>query len=475
MALSPKAKLGLAALGLGAAGLAAAWLTKTRSRSALPKATLLESLAVGAGVFAPTVAKGAVIRRPKVVGMAETLGMDIAAVRTLQRLRAKHGKGPVRLAMPFRRQAVLLDPEHVRRVLDATPEPFSSESTEKRAALAHFEPDVSLISHGPDRAPRRRLNETVLDEASPVHGMAKAMLPVVDAEARVLLGRIASRSGELAWPQFISAWYRVVRRIVFGDAARDDDGITDLLAGLRADANWAGLKRRRAGAREELHRRIRAYMDRADPASLAAGMAKRASAGSRPEHQIPQWLFAFDPAAMAAFRALALLAAHPDELARAREEVEGGEAAARPHRPRLRAAVLESLRLWPTTPMILRQSTRETQWETGVMPANTGLLIFTPFFHRDDTRIAYAHSFHPDVWLADDPAVKGDPPGAWPFVPFSGGPGICPGRNLVLTLTSGMLAALLGARSLRMQDAERLAPGRLPGSLDNYSLRFRLS
>jgi cytochrome P450 len=44
--------------------------------------------------------------------------------------------------------------------------------------------------------------------------------------------------------------------------------------------------------------------------------------------------------------------------------------------------VLESLRLWPTTPTILRQTTAETRWNRDSTPAGTVVLIFAPFFHR---------------------------------------------------------------------------------------------
>src|SRR5690606_31988282 len=104
------------------------------------------------------------------------------------------------------------------------------------------------------------------------------------------------------------------------------------------------------------------------------------------------------------------------------------------HQPYLRACVLESLRLWPTTPLVLRDTVADTTWETGTLPAGTGMVIFAPFFHRDDERLPYAHRFAPEVWLGEDHAGGAIPLGDWPLIPFSRGPAICPARNLVLLL-----------------------------------------
>lgn len=493
------------AVGLGLLDIAAAPMTETRSHprvddvritaprdtgtgvraragrggvakaTTLPTATAADTLKVTSGVLLPTVAKGPIIRRPRVMAMGEQMDFDTGAVKTLQEMRARYGSGPLMLKLPFRRQAVLLDPEHVRRVLDETPEPFATTSTEKQAALAHFEPKGSLASHGPERAQRRQLNEEVLENRSPVHHMAEAFLPIVDEEARILLDH-AQKAGELVWDDYFEAWFAIVRRVVFGNAARNDRRITDLMVKLRSDGNWAFAKPRRTDLRDELHARIRQYIEKAEPGSLAAYMAGRIrSEVQAPEQQIPQWLFAFDPAAMSSFRALALLASHPRQLERAREETAGGVAAGRAHRPLLRAAVLEAVRLWPTTPLLLRQTTRETEWENGIMPAHTGILIFSPFFHRDDETLPYAHTFNPDLWIEDDAQVQGAPPRDWPLVPFSGGPAHCPGRNLVLLLTSGMLAALVDDRAIRLKEPHRMPPGRLPGTQNNFSLRFEVS
>jgi cytochrome P450 len=230
---------------------------------------------------------------------------------------------------------------------------------------------------------------------------------------------------------------------VLGDAARDDDALTGDLARLRSDANWAFLRPRRSRLRERFYARLGGHLARAEPGSLAGVMAStQVNHATAPLQQVPQWLFAFDAAGMATFRALALIAAHPEHAERAREELKDGDGSARQHLPYLRACILESVRLWPTTPLVLRESVEATTWETGVMPAQTGIILFVPFFHRDDQRLPFAHRFSPELWRED--RVE-----QWPLIPFSGGPATCPGQNLVLLLASAMLASLLEARQIR--------------------------
>ncbi len=438
----------------------------------LPETTFLDTLKVHWNVTAPTIALGPIIRRPTVEWLTEKLGLTTGAFETLRSLREKYGSGPLMVNTALRHQAIVLDPADMRRILEGSPEPFATAEVTKQSALAHFEPKMSLVSHGPERTIRRRLNEDVLEMQNAVHHLAEGMLPIVDEEAQALLQRVEQK-GELGWDDFEEAWFTIVRRVVFGNSAREDQDIIDVMKQLRADGNKAFLKPVNTELRDELHQRIRNYLKRAEDGSLAALMSSRAkSPRSAPENQIPQWLFAFDPAGMATFRALALLATHPEQLQRAQEEMADGVAAGKPHRPFLRACLLESLRLWPTTPAILRQSTHETHWQNGVMPAHTSILIYAPYFHRDETRVPFAHAFHPDVWIEDDPEVKGNMPRNWPFVPFSGGPAVCPGRNLVLLLTSGMLAALLGNRDLHLKNANRLRKDQLPSMLDHFTLRF---
>jgi hypothetical protein len=154
--------------------------------SSVPKASFLDTLAVLGDVLLPTLAKGVIVRRPIVMALAERLDVDRRAIRRMQRIRNKYGSGPLVLRFPGRSLALILDPEHVHRVLRESPEPFATATIEKRAALAHFEPQNVLISHGPERAERRRYNEEALDSNRPVHRLAASFLNVVDSEARYL-------------------------------------------------------------------------------------------------------------------------------------------------------------------------------------------------------------------------------------------------------------------------------------------------
>ena len=96
------------------------------------------------------------------------------------------------------------------------------------------------------------------------------------------------------------------------------------------------------------------------------------------------------------------------------------------------------------------------------------MLIFAPFFHRDDRQLDFAHRYSPGLW--DAPRTRDD----WPLVPFSAGPGLCPGRNLVLLLTSAFLAEVIDHTALTLE-SHTLDPARLPSLLNNVGLRFRLA
>src|SRR5436305_10850966 len=182
-----------------------------------------------------------------------------------------------------------------------------------------------------------------------------------------------------------------------------------------------------------------------------------------PIGQVPHWLFAFDAARMATSRAAALLAAHPED----RDRCETDDLDRPAVRPFLRACVLESVRLWPTTPAILRELTSDTTFSGTRFDAGSSVLITVPAFHRDPDLLPFANDFSPDIWL--DGRAEQYPQ----LVPFSAGPAECPGRNLVLFVTSTLLAHLLSALAFELTSTPRPSPGQpLPMTLNQLTLDF---
>ncbi len=461
------------------------------------RAGIRDALRVVAGVLVPLAAEGAVSRRRWVSRLAAWTDADGRAARVLQRLAARHGTGPLTVRLPGRLLAVVLDPADVQRLLVGSPSPFTPASRDKVGALAHFQPTGVLVSAGGDRPARRRLNVAALDTDLDVHRLGE----IVRTEMAALLGSTGPE-GLLDWDAFSAAFDRIVRRVVLGGAARDDVVLTDLLSRLRRDANWAAFHPRRPATERAFRDRIEAALRTAEPDCLAGMLAATArTQGAGPEvdpaGQLPHWLFAYDAAAIACFRALAVLATHDDARGRLTREAAAAAAAAGKEHPLgssapavlpfARSVVLESLRLWPTTLVILRESTAPTHWDgspatdradpAGMLPAGTTFVVVSSFFHRDPTRLDHADRFEPDVWL------DGRAAGSWLLVPFSGGPAGCPGRNLVLLTASTLLATLAERVTLdlvtpTLVDSARLRldPGRpLAGTLDHFRLAFRVS
>ncbi|WP_024803567.1 cytochrome P450 [Nocardia sp. BMG51109] len=418
------------------------------------------------------VASGVIARRRPVMGLLERTRADRRALARIRQLRLRFGSGPVELVLPGRRVVVVLDPDDVGTVLRGAPAPFHPASREKVAALRQFQPHGVLISDGPVRARRRAVNEAVLDTDAPMHRLAEPFAETIAEEAGGFIDA-AVRRGQAGAGEFITGWWQVVRRLVLGSAARDDDAITDELWRLRSAANWSFLVPPRRRQRDRFTARLYRYVEDAPPDSLAGALKQVPGEGAvDPVGQIPHWLFAFDAAGIALTRAVALLATHPRQRARAMSD------AADPARPDLRqylrACMLESVRLWPTTPIILRELTDDTTWRDGddsfALAPDATVLITVPAFHRDPDLVPFANEFVPEVWL--DGRAERYPQ----LVPFSGGPAVCPGRNLVLFTTGTLLAHLLHALEFRLVSQPRPTPDEpLPLTFNNFGLSFAVT
>lgn len=89
---------------------------------------------------APLIADGLILRRAKVMALAEKLQTDRSAVELLRLLNARYGSAPLRLRTPGRTVALMPSRSDVSRVFGDSPKPFAAATREKIGSLRHFQP-----------------------------------------------------------------------------------------------------------------------------------------------------------------------------------------------------------------------------------------------------------------------------------------------------------------------------------------------
>lgn len=412
-------------------------------------------------MVAPTLGKGVIKRRPLVEAAVQYLGLDTNAVQLLQELRKKYGSGPLLFRFLFRSQVIVLDPKDAAQVLDETPVPFTSASREKKSSLNHFEPGNVLIADPKRRKQLRPVQEHALVTNERLQPFAERFKRVIDEELDSLLQNANDKS-EFDLDTFSQTWFRIIRRIVLGDSARDDNQLTAVLDDIRRRGNWGFTALPDPSKLESFQKQAAQYLQKREEGSLVSRLPN--SPGLDLEGQITHWLFAFDPAGIVTARALALLGCQPDEPEKARKEAR----AARADRPFSRAVFLDAVRLWPTTPAILRELTADHTIGGQAVRKGTGVIVFAPLFHRDDERLGFAQQMATDTWMDKE----ADPANA--LYPFSSGPAMCPAHNLVPMVASLVIDGLLAKASIALIEP-KLDPKSLPGTLDHFEIKLRLT
>jgi cytochrome P450 len=437
----------------------------------LPGASLLENVQFNQAVIVPNAVQGLFRRRPGPVAVATRLGIDGQAVGLLARLRRNHGPGPLWVRVMASRALLLLSVDDIRRALEGSPDPFASDPEAKRKGMGHFQPDALTLSRGELWQNRRRFTDSVLDASQPAHRLGDRFAAVAAEEVGALLDEIDRETrAELGYEALHQTFRRIVRRVVLGDAARSDELISELLAELMSEAN--GLPSERSARYEPFMRRVREYVEAAQDGSLVGLFADAPhDPDTRVDGQVVHWLFALqDTLAANVLRALALIAAHPSARERVEAELSNadlGSVADLVGLAFLRGCVQDAMRLYPTTPLLSRETLAELSWNGAVVPAGTQVLIVNVFHHRDRERIDYADRFAPEEW------VDGQAGSDWGFNHFSHGPQGCPGVNLALLIGSAVLGQLM-RRDIALLEP-RLDPARrLPYMLDYFRIRVAL-
>jgi cytochrome P450 len=187
---------------------------------------------------------------------------------------------------------------------------------------------------------------------------------------------------------------------------------------------------------------------------------------------VPFWLMALDAVRTAVFNALALLTTDHAAHERAVAEVRAADAA---HGPGtvgaladlafVRACLLDSVRLWPAAPMLVRVTAVETEWYGETLPIGSKVLIPVAAQHRG-RRLPHANRFAPGLWL--DGSADAD----WQMNVFSRGGAQCAGRNLALLLGTASLAELLRQGEYELLKPKLTPGGPLPYGMNALNVRF---
>jgi cytochrome P450 len=439
--------------------------------SGLPSASLVENARFNALVIVPNAVQGIFRRRRTAVAAATRANVDGRGVGLMHGMSRGHGGGPVWVRVVRDPALLLLTPADVHRALEDSPDPFASDPPAKRDGMVAFQPDALTISRGETWRNRRAFNEAVLDTGRPVHEFADHFAEVAREEAWELVAAVALEGGELTWDRWNEAFRRITRRVVLGDAAADDAELSDELAEMMSEAN--GMPGETSERYPGFVARLGRYVAAAEPASLVSRFGDApADAETKPVGQIPHWLFANgDTLAINSFRALAAIAAHPSQRQKVDAELAaaGEDADAIAGLDYVDACLEDAMRLWPTTTMLSRETTAETDWRGAGVPAGTQVLIPNTYLHRDRDRIEYADRFAPDRWPNGEAAKE------WSFNHFSRGAQGCPGTGITKFIGKAVLAKLLRDHRVELLSPS-LDPARpLPHMLDYFGIRVRLS
>ena len=372
---------------------------------------------------------------------------------------------------------LLNDPAAIRHVLTDAPERYVWPVSARRLALPTAGKAIAVAEGAEWRAQRRMLSPAF----TPKH--VDGLLPVFMETARLLIteliGTRRTRLGEVLDRAAIEAAGRSLFGLPMGGHAtrlshllRDyftgpaKAQIFDFLARRDDDFAWMTIRRgafrrrwfaevdaiiaaRRAiPPRHDLFMRLLEHEGNPDLPPIRDQVASLLSAGFATTSLSMFWtmvLLAGDPAEQAAVRAE--LRATPPSTIRS-----GVDFAAW---PRLRATLLEALRLYPPISVMPRVPIHDDVAAGVHLPAGALVLISPWVMHRHEAYWPDPARFRPERFWGESPAVSLSRPG---YLPFGGGSRICLGASLALTEATVLLAHLLARFRVTLEPGQKIMP-----------------
>jgi cytochrome P450 len=130
----------------------------------------------------------------------------------------------------------------------------------------------------------------------------------------------------------------------------------------------------------------------------------------------------------------------------------------------LEGCLEEAMRLWPTTPLLARETAREATLCGERLDEATPVFIVNTFNHRDTDQLPDADRFRPERWAhgADD----------YRFNHLSHGTQDCPGAPLVRVLGKAVIAGLLQRATFTLRGPRLDVGAPVPHMLDFFAIRL---
>lgn len=430
----------------------------------IPSASLVDNLVYNLVHVIPSYLRGLFTPNRFWFTFWTALHPDPASVKFITRLRKKYRSNYCYVRMLTTKSLVVLDLDGIRHVLDRSPDIYADAKL-KRKGMSHFQPDAVTISRGNQWRERRRFNESVLETGHGLHQHAGQFLAVIRDEVATMQGQTA---GRLVWEDFAGLFERITMKVIFGAGVRDTS-IPETLRKMMLESN-RGFALNKSKYFDDFYAAMGRNRQEARDGSLAALCnSVPSTAETKVDNQITHWMFAMgETLAINTVRTLALITAHPSAEEHVRNEMSQADLAS----PEgidclkyLEGCVQEAMRLWPTTPILVRETVKEDQLGGATIPAGTQVIIINSFTHRDREYLPFADTFSPASWLHDDFAYR--------FNHLSNGPQGCAGKELALFMAKAVIAAVLAGQRYRLEYPP-LDPSRpLPHLYNHYQVQLR--
>lgn len=186
---------------------------------------------------------------------------------------------------------------------------------------------------------------------------------------------------------------------------------------------------------------------------LAAGDSEEVPEAAIRDQLVTMLFAGHETTASALTYTLGLLATHPEEQRRVREELSEAELrAGDPTLPHTERVIRESLRLYPPAYLLFRETTEPDTVAGHGIQAGTRVALPTWGIHRSSRYYEEPGSFRPDRWREDGSIPE------FAYFPFGGGKRQCIGRRFALLELKLAIAEFLRAVRLEPMPETELSP-----------------